>query len=69
MENITEYLSKHNMKDVTIKDIVFDTNTAKMAMQSSTGGSDVTHRGFEAIVKIIEPKTNTVKDITRSFPW
>lgn len=69
MENITEYLSKHNMKDVTIQDIVFDTDTAKMAMQSSTGGADATHRGFEAIVKIVEQKTNEVKEIPRSFPW
>lgn len=69
MENITEYLSSHNMKDVTIQDIVFDTDTAKMAMQSSTGWADATHRGFEAIVKVVEQKTSEVKEIPRSFPW
>jgi hypothetical protein len=29
MENITEHLVKHNMNDVTIKDITFDENTVK----------------------------------------
>lgn len=49
MENITEYLSSHNMKDVTIKDIVFDPDTAKMAIQSSIGWADTTKPWFEAI--------------------
>lgn len=55
MENITEHLVKHNMNDVTIKEITFDENTVKdLFIQKSWTQMSAANRGFEAIVNIVK---------------
>lgn len=67
MENITEHLVKHNMNDVTIKDITFDENTVKdLFIQKSWTQINATNRGFEAIVNIVK---DTKTWWTNTFSW
>lgn len=67
MENITEHLVKHNMNDITIKDITFDENTVKdLFIQKSWTGRNAANRSFEAIVNIVK---DTKSWWTNTMSW